>query len=926
MKQGGFLFWSFSSIALCYLGQANPARAQIVPDATLPVNSTVTPAGSTNSIAGGTRGGNNLFHSFKEFSLRTGSTAYFNNSLDVQNIITRVTGGSISNIDGILKANGTANLFLLNPNGIIFGPNASLNIGGSFLASTASAVKLSDGTEFSAIAPNPPSSLLRVNVPIGLQYRSNPGSIVNQSRAIDSSGQIVGLQVLPSKTIAIAGGEIRLEGGQITAPQGRIELGSIADNNLVSLQPIETGFALGYGGVQNIQNIQFSQQAAIDASGIGSGEIHVKGGQVTLTEGSKIVANTLGNQNGGGISIQARQLLLQDGAFVSSSTFGQGKAGDLTVRATESVELVGNRNVIEVLGRIIDNDFTPADLREGLFTVSFSPGSAGNLAIETNHLVLKGGALVSPSTFANGRGGNLTVSAPNGVVELISSVLLTGTAGSQAAGDLTVTARRLSIREGGGIATTTLSSGQGGNLTINTSELTEMIGAENSIIVPTSRGVNLGSGISFLYTTSLASGSAGKLTINTRQLILKGISDIMTGGLGSQSVPGDLIVNASDLVELNPIPQAAFFGVGLSATTIGIANGGNLTVNTKRLIIHNGVQVKTATFGAGQGGTLTVNASESVELIGTSVNNVPTGLFVSGNNYQLDGSVATGDAGNLRINTGRLIIRDGAAVSAINQGLGRAGNIEIIAPSILLDNGGSIRATTTVGDRGNIAVRAQSLQMRRGSQITTNATDTATGGNITIDTGVLAALENSDISANSQEARGGRVTINAQGIFGTEGRSQPTLNSDITATGGTPELSGTVDIQTPDINPTSSLLVLPQTPVDVASLIARRCSTGNPQISRFINVGRGGQPPSPSEPLNSSAGWVDERQITRSTENPSVLNGDSENTSDRLVAAQGWVINATGQVELVADAPIVTPYSFWSVTPPCNGGNKAVNQ
>lgn len=131
------------------------------------------------------------------------------------------------------------------------------------MASTVSAVKLADGKEFSAIAPNPPSSLLRVNVPIGLQYGSNPGSIVNQSRAIDSKGQIFGLQVLRGQTIAIVGGEIQLQRGQITAPQGRIEFGSIANNNLVSLQPIETGFALGYRGGQNFQNIQFSQQAAI---------------------------------------------------------------------------------------------------------------------------------------------------------------------------------------------------------------------------------------------------------------------------------------------------------------------------------------------------------------------------------------------------------------------------------------------------------------------------------------------------------------------------------------------------------------------------------------------------------------------------------------------------------------------------------------
>ena len=160
-------FWTISGSAIAPLLMQS-AIAQIIPDNTLPTNSSVVPGCTACIINGGTERGVNLYHSFKEFSIPTAGSAWFNNAPQIQNILTRVTGNSISNIDGLIKANGTANLFLLNPNGILFGQNARLQIGGSFFASTASSFKFPDGSEFSATNPQAPP-LLTVNIAPGLQ-------------------------------------------------------------------------------------------------------------------------------------------------------------------------------------------------------------------------------------------------------------------------------------------------------------------------------------------------------------------------------------------------------------------------------------------------------------------------------------------------------------------------------------------------------------------------------------------------------------------------------------------------------------------------------------------------------------------------------------------------------------------------------------
>ncbi|AFY50060.1 filamentous haemagglutinin family N-terminal domain protein [Nostoc sp. PCC 7524] len=724
----------------------NSAVAEITQDATLPENSRVTKQGNIITIEGGTLSENRriLFHSFQDFSVLEKYTAEFKNTAGVENIISRVTGSAISHIDGTLKAEGTANLFLINPNGIIFGPNAALEINGSFLASTANSLSSADGSKFSATEPHN-TDLLKMSVPNGLQFGTKANPIYNQSQLQNG----IGLQVPTGKTLALVGGDITLEGGSLRAQSGRIELGSVAANSLVSLKPTPNnqGWSLGYENVQNFQNIQLKTRltpdgrifpSQVDASGIGGGGIHVQGNIVELNgEDVRVRSLTRGIENGQDITINTRKLIVRDGAQIATSTISRGASGNIIIDAFESVELIGSDNLPDTI--------------TGLIGINAGQGKASDITISTGKLRILNGARVTAESSATIRNS-----------EIIAS------------------------------------QGQGGNITVNARELVEI---------------------------------AGNLKLGT---------------------PSSLL-----------------------AKTINAQNAGTVNITTGKLIVRD---------------------------------------------------------------RGEISVSVGAFINLVNSGT--PGQLNINANYILLENQGQLTSETLSGQGGDINLQVQDLLlMRRDSVISTNAGTPQTpgdGGNITINApnGFIVAnpLENSDITANAFADTAGKVIINAKSIFGFVPRTRADLvkllgtenpeelnpsrlpTNDITAfSQQNPSLSGTVQINTPDVDPSKSLVELPTNPVDASRQIASSCNySRNTEISSLVVTGRGGITPSPTDTLMDDAvlaDWiklpVDRKNLISNIQPYIEENTKTRQSGDRssqIVEAQGWIVDGNGNVVLVAQA------------------------
>jgi len=447
-------FWpSFLITPLIIFMALDRTYAQIKPDTSLPNNSAVSQQGNLYTITEGTIAGRNLFHSFESFSIPNGTIADFVQTAPIDNIISRVTGNSISDIQGTLRSASAANFFLLNPNGILFGPNARLEVGGSFFATTASGLKFADHTEFRTDRGDQPS-LLTVSTPIGLQFGQQVGTIVNAARNINPVlGYPSGLEVLPGRTLALVGGDVILD-GNLVALAGNVEVAGVDIGSDVGLAASPLGYQLDFSQVQNFRDVVMQNQARIDATGPGAGRIAVHGNQVILRERSAITANTIGDRDGVGIEIKASDLRLEDKSFISASTIGTGNAGSIAIQA-DTIELLGSGNLLERIRSLLEarpqdaiadgEAAGPGDVfDDGILTLSLGAGNSGNLTITTGKLLANNGAAILTSTYDAGEGSNLTINAAD-LVRIESAILGTGTDGPGKAGDITIATKDLAI-------------------------------------------------------------------------------------------------------------------------------------------------------------------------------------------------------------------------------------------------------------------------------------------------------------------------------------------------------------------------------------------------------------------------------------------------------------------------------------------------
>jgi len=753
----------------------------LIPDNSLGAESSVVVADEGRSlILGGRRRGNNLLHSFEQFNILTGGDVSFANPEGISNILSRVTGNEASEIWGRLGVEGDANLFLLNPNGILFAPGSGLNLVGSFTASTGDAVGWDNGEIFSSNRTAPlPTQIFNVN-PTALLF--------NEQTANGTITVQTALQVPEGESLTLVGGNVSLGGkftmgdelvasvSRLSVPGGLLELGAINNGEWV----LGTG-ASTIGNIQlPNQNIAINAPISTQSFSGDSGDITLHAqGNITTTEG---IASYSVERKAGDIWLQAEGNINMETANNNIEINAHGSAGgSITISSG---------------GSIYANAIDPNVIRIENRTSGPEPG--GNIALSAEEIILSNEVVVQSATVSSAPTGDVTVNASDEVLVQNSRIATVADYGSGNAGSLTINAPRLRIiqtpSEDGqtGIGTNAgeNSSGNGGDLTINASESVELIGNQPEPFTPSVEqlSVSILQGDTGIQVGAFGGGDAGDLTINTgRFLMLDGAGASTAALLGAG---GDLTVNAEEIssrgssglattafgigdagnLTINAEQITLWDGAGIVADVLpfpGIPGGGNagtLRIDTATLSVGNGSRIGASTASVGNGGELRINASESVEVAGRSSDGtVASGIAAN--------SLGTGNAGNVQITTDQLRVIDGGEISTATVFTGRGGDISLFANELSMSNNAQISAATLgTGRPGNIEISEASVVSLDGSAISTAVfpgamVDTSAadaGGSINIQTGELSLANEADITASTSGAgNAGSVTINA---------------------------------------------------------------------------------------------------------------------------------------------------------------------
>jgi filamentous hemagglutinin family protein len=702
----------FTVTSLGILLSTNTIYAQVIPDSS--VNTIVTsPNRRDFTITGGGTAGTNLFHSFTEFSIPTGGAAIFDNALAIQNIFSRVTGPNISNLDGRLRANGTASLFLLNPNGVIFGPKASLNIGGSFLATTATTIKFADGVEFSATNPTP---LLTMRVPIGLQFGSTPGNIA-LLRDDANTGSI--LSLAPKQGFLLAGNNLQLNNTKITITGGRIDFAAVAGSGTIDLIPAGNTYRFNVpaslprsnvtltGTAESDTRIVLSGapagSASITAQNLTNNKAWIEGrvvgaGSVDVPSGDFIfdILDTIDMQGGffstrinaggvgkaGNIFINTGSLRMQQGAQITATLAGTGQAGNITVTARDRVSLAG-----------YDADNYSTILSSSLRRTG--KGNAGSVTVNAPAIFIGGGGVITGPSQGDGNGANIILNTNS-----------------------------LDIAGGGQIYTTTERAGKAGMIEINAGDRVTIVGDDPNW-TDDSLSLNPYSGI-YVTATTGSTGPGGDIRITTPSLQVKsgGQIDASTNGKG---VGGTIAIQAANQLEVSGVSQFDQSPSTISTQSSNLGDGGILRLTAGDIRLDQSATITSRSSGDGDGGTIAITARS-----------------LSLNNATINAETAAGNGGNITLNLDQLLkLRDRSLLSASAGGRGNGGNLDIKAQFMIGLENSDIVANAIQGRGGNIQITTQGIFGLKNRPFLTDS---------------------NDITASSEFGLNGTVEVNNIGI------------------------------------------------------------------------------------------------------------------------------------------------------------------
>jgi large exoprotein involved in heme utilization and adhesion len=728
----------------------------------------------------------------------------------------------------------------MNPNGILFGPNASLDIGGSFIATTANAIEFPDGS-FGAASPQS-DSLLTVNVPMGLQYGKEVQPII-----VNGSN----LQVRPDQTLALVGGNVSLESAQLSVFGGRLELGGLA----------ETG-TVGLTFENNIPHLSI-------LSDVTRGNILVNSTRVYSDD-------PFGN---GAIVINAKDIDIKGNSTIRSGRLFATVGGDITLNATNNITVVDNSRILSFVGQNFQGNSGDIEISAGgslflssalISSLTYGYGRSGDIKIATgSSLLLNNGSQIGTATLSDGYAGDInittnSISLDDPLVESnsenSSSILsFTGQDSSGGGGNINIFARELSLKNGG-VSTSTLGQGNAGSINI----FTEVLRLSNASSIST---VAFDSGDSgkieitatdrmYLDTESQisnvlgqsSSGNGEGLRLTSGSIFINNGASVTSGALGS-GTSGDIIITAKDKIQIDgasPTLNNGFEAVSNIANfplqQNGQAQVGDVVISTSSLWLTNGGAILSTQTSSTptKRGNINITANEAINILGasergtsstirsTTQTNLAAGditikspvLNISSQGMQktlppniFTGSGSTGNAGKIWIEADLLNLNGGLIWSTMNlQSQGEGGSITIKGSTLDIANGGYISTSTfssqggkagdinitlsenlrlsgigsgifasagseSTGNGGNIFIDPPKVTITDGAMIASGSLGSGNSGNISLLAGSLE-LNNGKILAITGGSNGGNVNLTVRDLLFANN------NSTISATAG----------------------------------------------------------------------------------------------------------------------------------------------